>query len=80
MRSRDSGEPMHSASRAICIVALLRLVVIKAHDARVVLKNESGDREQMQMHILFVRVAHSTRSCQAVPRREPGHLVLGFLW
>ena len=29
-------------------------------------------------HIFFVRAAHSVVSCQAVPRREPGHLVLGF--
>ena len=60
------------------LLALLKLLGIISHAAQMWWKNESGDREQMQMHILFVRVAHSTRSCQAVPRREPGHLVLGF--
>ena len=78
---RESGNP---ASRAMCNVALLMLAGKNSHAAQVrVKKAESGDPQEMQRHILFVRAAHSDTfcigTCQAVHRREPGHLVHGFL-
>ena len=69
----------------MCNVVLLMLAGKNSHAAAQVRgkKTESGDPQEMQRHILFVRAAHSDTfcigTCQAVHRREPGHLMHGFL-
>ena len=74
---RESGNP---ASRAMCNVALLMLTGKNSHAAQVRGKNRVGrSAGNAKAYTLRSGSTFCIGTCQAVHRREPGHLMHGFL-